>query len=107
MGDRGQVLIKDKKVYLYTHWEGGNLKKTVRTALARKERWDDPEYLARIIFCEMVRGREKEETGFGIGTSEHGDLNNPLITIDCKKNSVYIGGLSWRFNNFIKGHLRM
>jgi hypothetical protein len=83
MGDRGQVFVKDAGVYLYTHWNASNLIETVRQALAKKWRWDDPEYLARIIFCEMVRGSETDETGYGIGTQEHGDIWL-LITVDTE-----------------------
>lgn len=89
MGDRGQVLIVDEKVYLYTHWEASELVETVRRALARKQRWDDPEYLARIIFCEMVGDDVKGETGFGIGTGGHGDIWREVI-VDCEKQTVTI-----------------
>jgi hypothetical protein len=115
MGDRGQVLIKDTGVYLYTHWAGYRLKEDVKRALKRKQRWNDDEYLARIIFDEMKRlGKDKEkdymtfaptdtgETGYGIGTILHTDLNNPLITIDCEKQRIKIGKGKWQsFKKFI------
>jgi hypothetical protein len=68
MGDRGQVNVKrgGQQVFLYTHWSGSDLPDTLRRALARRQRWDDAPYLARIIFSEMVKGQEAEETGFGI-----------------------------------------
>mgnify|MGYP001590134658 CR=1 FL=1 len=87
MGERGQLQIG--KVYLYTHWEGDKLKETLKTALSRKERWDDEEYLARIIFCEMVKGSQDETTGYGIGTQQHNDLNYPLLVIDVKNQKVW------------------
>ena len=89
MGDRAQVLIKDTGVYLYTHWNGSLLKEHVKTALSRKQRWDDPEYLARIIFCEMVKGKEDKETGYGIGTTNHSDVFK-LITINCKSEEITV-----------------
>lgn len=105
MGDRAQVRIKnddDSYVYLYTHGRGSELQDIVRRALARKQRWDDNEYLTRIIFCEMVKGDEAEEIGFGIGTSEHDDNENPLITIDCGDQTVAIGNKkSVSFRTFI------
>ena len=94
MGDRANVLVKDdlldRGVFLYTHWEGYKLPKVLKEALIRgRGRWNDTSYLTRIIFCEMVKGKELEETGFGISTSEYDyDNNNPLITIDVEKQTV-------------------
>jgi len=88
MGDRAQVLIKDEGVYLYTHWGASKLEEVVRRALERgKSRWNDPEYLARIIFCEMVKGREMELTGYGIGTKQYCDAWR-IIEIDCENQKV-------------------
>jgi len=89
MGDRAQVLIKDTGVFLYTHWDGTELIKTVKRALAKRQRWDDPEYLARIIFDEMVGENQGKETGFGIGTEQHEDVWR-VITIDCEEKTVKI-----------------
>jgi len=90
MGTRAQVFIKDEGVYLYQHWDGDNLMDKVVKAVnspVGKGRQDDPEYLARIIFCEMVRGDEAGETGYGIGTNMHGDIEY-LVTVDCKKRTI-------------------
>jgi hypothetical protein len=87
MGDRAQIAIKDsgtdRRVYLYTHWTGSELIPTLRRALARKQRWDDSCYLTRIIFCEMVKGDENSETGFGIDTAQHGDVYYKIPVLDC------------------------
>ena len=104
MGDRAQVKINmgtDPAVWLYTHWDGSELVGTVKKAMRRKQRWNDAEYLARIIFCEMVSDQEAGETGFGISTSEHGDLNYPVIEVDCATQRVVIDGDSFTFNDFI------
>jgi hypothetical protein len=87
MGARTQVYIKDEKVYLYSHWDSGSIKKIVAKALVKRWRWDDPEYLARIIFEEMIGNQKGTEMGFGIGTSQHQDLDN-MITIDCAKQKI-------------------
>ncbi len=103
MGDRANVEIKDKDsdsvVYLYTHWDGTELPKTVQKALARKLRWDDSYYLARIVFCEMIKGRIKSETGFGI-SSVVGDGDDRIITLEnCE---VRINdGLSYTFKDYL------
>lgn len=105
MGERGQILIEDCGVYLYTHWEGDNLRKILATALAKKWRWSDPEYLARIIFDVMVGKYQGEETSYGIGTKLHGDLNYPLLKVNCKKETVYSLGdddEEWSFEQFIR-----
>jgi len=103
MGDRAQVAIKDgkRKVYLYTHSNGSELADTVKTALAKQWRWADPEYLARIVFCEMIKGAEANETGFGIGTAKHGDLDHPLIVLDCRAQTVSIGRKTVTFQEYV------
>lgn len=103
MGDRAQVLIKDTGVYLYTHWNAHKLQETVKKALAKMWRWDDPTYLTRIIFCEMVKGYEMEELGFGIGTKMQGDIRL-LITVDSNQRTVIAeDGKKYTFNEFIDG----
>lgn len=103
MGDRGNVVFKyqdGNKIYFYTHWGGGALKETLRQALIRAKgqasnltdngRWDDESYLARIIFCQMLKdsGSSLEElTGFGIAPYEI-DNENPLLTVDTKMQTV-------------------
>jgi len=100
MGDRGQVKFiftsygkkkdKDKEcVYFYTHWSASELEDTVRRALARRQRWDDDEYLARIIFSEMIKDEVDEEAGYGIGHSEHGGIWK-LVTVNCNDQTVEV-----------------
>ena len=90
MGDRGQVKING--VYLYTHWGATNLVEDVQRAIAKKWRWGDDEYLARIILDEIVGDEQKTETGYGIGTTEHNDIwrlitlvNNVIVVKDNDK----------------------
>jgi hypothetical protein len=87
MGARAQVKITDTGTFLYTHWGSGEIVEDVRAALARRERWNDPEYLARIIFDQMVGIQQGTETGFGIGTSQHGDIDI-LVEVNCKEQTV-------------------
>jgi len=101
MGDRGQVHIIDTGVYLYTHYGGTNLPEIVRRALARRERWDDPEYLTRIIFCGMVKPDFDGELGYGIGTERHGDAWRQ-VKINCKRKTIKVdNGLEISFEEFI------
>ncbi len=72
MGDRANVVVDvdgQAPIYLYTHWSGSELPAILQSALARGVRWNDEAYLTRVIFCEMIKGSERDETGFGISTS--------------------------------------
>ena len=108
MGDRAQVKIVDygdTAVYLYTHWDGYRLADTVKQALARRERWRDAEYLARIVFCEMVKGDTFGTTGFGIGTEQHMDVTK-VITLDTNKCEITLqdydkDDIKFSFEDFI------
>lgn len=91
MGDRGQIKIKIDKsaVFLYTHWGGSELNATLANALDRgRGRWSDTEYLIRIIFNEMTKGDEMSETGYGIGLSQHGDIEYPIPELDDDKGEI-------------------
>lgn len=90
MGDKGQVLVKgghNKGVYLYAHWGGTRLVDDVRIALRMRARWDDACYLARIVFDEMTKD-DAGDSGFGICTCEHGDIEHPLVVVDCDTQTV-------------------
>lgn len=89
MGDRAQVKILPEGVYLYTHWGGTELAQTVQTALKRQDRWDDEEYLTRIIFSTMIKNEIDGDTGYGISTSQHGDISN-LVIVDTGTQQVTI-----------------
>jgi hypothetical protein len=105
MGDRANTLFKQVdggKIYFYTHWDGRNLPNTLQKALRRGEdRWNDEQYLARIIFCEMIQDDVLSNTGYGISTYE-GDNQRSLLIVDIKKQEVQCGEHSWPFKEFIK-----
>lgn len=93
MGDRANIEVRDgeNSVYLYCHWHGTEIAEILRRALHRgEERWTDPSYLARIIFCEMVDGHEMELTGFGISSTEIWASKHLLVDVD--KQTVTIDG---------------
>ncbi len=89
MGSRAQVRIKDTGVYLYTHWGANRIEEDVARAIGRGQRWGDPEYLARIIFDEMKGSNIKSEIGYGIGTSQHGDIEK-IVMVSCKDSLVVV-----------------
>ena len=85
MGDRGNIIVKDgeSKVFLYTHWSGSDLPDTIKAALKRgTDRWTDGQYLARILFCEMIGGDIASTTGFGISSVIGDGGTDILINVD-------------------------
>lgn len=80
-------------VYLYSHWDGDEdvnrspLAQKLRKALARKERWDDESYLARIIISEVIKEDIDGETGYGIQPYPI-DQEFPDIEVNLVKKTV-------------------
>lgn len=115
MGDRANVRIVDEgwgsDVYLYTHWSGSELPNIVRNAMARRERWSDCSYLARIVFSAMIVGQLDGATGFGI-SSVVGDGDDRIITLHVDTQTVRIqvpdGCRTFSFTEFasLKGDIR-
>jgi hypothetical protein len=109
MGDRGNIIMNmedGNKIYLYTHWGGHGLKDTLKSALERgRDRWNDEQYLSRIIFNEMTKGREMDLTGYGISTYEC-DNENERLFVDVKNQTVTVEGKpSVSFNDFVASKL--
>lgn len=104
MGDRGNIVVQEdaREIYFYSHWSGSDLPIVLQSALERgKGRWDDPSYLNRIIFCEMIKDDVLGETGFGICLQEQ-DNEHPLIYVDHDENRVQIGDNKWGFAEYVK-----
>lgn len=116
MGDRGNIVIKQRKpkdtfLYFYTHWSGSDIGQTVQDALKRgKERWDDEQYLARIIFCELIKDDINGTDGYGISTYM-GDNEHDFLVIDAEKQTVSRvkegdpdakPKKSWKFKEFVE-----
>ena len=104
MGDRANVVVQEEdggKIFLYTHWGGYRLPEVLQSALKRgRNRWNDDAYLTRIIFCEMVKGSEMEETGYGISTYECDNEHEHLV-VDIKTQQVICGEKNWGFQEFV------
>lgn len=113
MGDRANIIIEKDDlcfpapVFFYGHWIGSELKSVLQTALERgRTRWDDPAYLARIIFNQMTKGVEMEQIGFGISTSI-GDGDHNCLFVNMAKKSIRAGSYpsegdgQWTFEEFV------
>ena len=90
MGDRANVRWRTEgpEIFFYTHWSGSDLEAIIANALIRgKERWNDGQYLARIVFCEMVMEDVLGKTGYGISTIV-GDGDGRYVTIDTQKQTA-------------------
>lgn len=89
MGDRANVVIREgaEHVFIYSHWGGSDIFAMARRALAKQWRWDDPSYLVRIVYDEIVKGNEGTETGFGIWPSRP-DNEHPVLVLDCATKQV-------------------
>jgi len=96
MGSRGHIVVvqhphyrgkPEGEVYLYTHWGGEFLPLFVQQTLARRKAWDDESYLARMLFCTLVRDDMDEELRFGI-TTYLTDNEFPLLVLDTQEGRV-------------------
>jgi len=105
MGDRGNIYTHEDGshgIYFYTHWSGSCLVEILQKALKRgKDRWGDPPYMNRIIFCEMIKDDVLAETGFGIATYEI-DNEHPIVKVNLLSNMIKIKDYFWSFENFVK-----
>jgi hypothetical protein len=110
MGDRANILVKSsekedaEQVCLYTHWAGSELPGTLKIALIRgRGRWDDFQYLTRIIFCEMLK-RSGEGldgiTGYGI-TQKPWDGDDRLIFVIVESQQVILGEKKYSFEEYV------
>ena len=111
MGDRANIHVKTrgrKGIFLYTHWGGSDLPQVLSAALERgRSCWDDDAYLARIIFCEMVKNDVRGIRGYGISTYVV-DGEDRIIEVEVDPEilpgdqKITIGDRSWTFEEFIK-----
>ena len=113
--DTGQVEVIGPygRVYLYTHETASDLINAVSDVLCRVVRWDDPDYLARMIFCRMIPQKNwNDELGFGIGTQLYADVNM-LLSLDTVHQTIKISSafetyivhsVSMSFEDFINNY---
>jgi len=107
MGSRSNVCVKSKKcfdheIYLYSHWDGSDLAVTLKKALKRgKDRWEDPSYLTRIIFSEMIKNDVDGLTGYGISNHLLDNEYN-ILYVDTDSQTVNVGYKSFSFEEFIQ-----
>ncbi len=110
MGDRANIVLKEgtgekaEQVCLYTHWNGERLPGILKIALIRgKERWDDFQYLTRIIFCEMLKQDSDGLNGiYGYGiTQRPWDGAERVLIVENQK--VSYNDKTYTFEEYISG----
>lgn len=125
MGDGANIFFADSRaengsftgLYLYTHWGGESLPEVVQSGLKRgKRRWGDS-YLARILFCELIKDDVLGETGFGLSTVMGDPGVHPIIRVDNTASRVSFhtdgdetdpndtGTYSWTYEEFVSASL--
>lgn len=91
MGDRGNIVIKQPDgahLVFYTHYNGSEMPENLKKALKRgRGAWSDDMYLARIIFCEMVKDNVMDTDCFGISTYV-GDNSHDLLVVDVDEQTI-------------------
>ena len=127
MGARGNIVLLDRadpgrRLYLYTHWRGRDLRGVLRDALRRAApgerdggRWSDASYLARVVFREMTRGEEDDLLGFGISLArafpDYPELHVDVARGVVREVEVTLGErafveatlAAWSFGEFAEG----
>jgi len=89
-----EVIGQYGSIFLYTHDLAHDLLHAVYDVLKKKQRWDDPDYFSRMLFCRMIPCElwDKAE-GFGIGTQMYADIKF-LITLDLSRKRLTINNLN-------------
>jgi hypothetical protein len=100
MGDRANIMLVMPKsygakpenggIYLYTHWKGYLFPEMLREALDfGRGRWNDDQYLARIITSRVFRDLVDDTTGGGIGlTIGDNEPGRPVLVVNLINNTV-------------------
>jgi hypothetical protein len=98
MGERNYIYLVNDGIYLYSHWGvKDELIADVKNALRRsRDRWDDRQYLNRIIFSEMIKDDVEGTTNYGLSS----DMHDGQIAVRVDVNSKKVDGIS--FEEFVK-----
>lgn len=89
MGDRASIEVRsvDGSIFLYSHWAGADRLECLQKAMALNARWDDPDYLTRIIF-DAWKGLDVESTtSWGISPAIT-DHEYPLLVVDTTSQTI-------------------
>lgn len=102
MGTKASILIRsdDEQVCLYQHYDGHKLDAVLKSALKRgRNRWEDFGYLARIVFCEMVKDDLAGTENYGLHQHVPPDVDI-VIVVDIAAQTVTRKGSAVSFAQF-------
>lgn len=88
---KGQIVVVlgvDQNIYLYTHSHGSTVIENAWHTLKRGDNWNNPAYMARMIFNRMTSGNPTGSTGYGIGISSFN--THAQVKVDCLNELVTI-----------------
>jgi len=110
MSDTGTIVIRepgDSEIYLYAHSSGDTLPEVLAAALDRgRDRWNDPPYLTRIIFSEMIKDDVLGTFGYAI-SPYFIDSDRAVLAVSPTQATIQVEGgngqgrTSWSFEEFI------
>ena len=92
MGDRANLVVETRpgqRVLFYTHHGGEYVPYRLQKGLRQRKRWDDPPYLARILFDALVGERHGTTIGYGIDV-DFGDNNRDVLVVRCERQVVEV-----------------
>lgn len=110
MSNPGQLVVEDVGIYMYTHRDADDLEEVLFSAMeAGQSRWDQPDYMAKIIFEELSAPTPKD-TGAGLSSIRYQGVHRTL-RVDfqeelVKMESIYTDdeGYEKSLNDFMREH---
>ena len=92
---------EDVYIFLYSEFGSISLPSLISYSLNRaKDFWDQEEYIASIIFKDMLAIDIQESTEFGLSNNIQ-DIESDIIFADIKKQIISIGDNQWSFEDYI------
>lgn len=89
----------DGELYLYSHY--GECERYLQEALRKRKRWNDAEYLSRIIFSVFIKDDIDSDCGFGI-TTRMSMEKDEVIEVDIDEQKVRYNDKDYSFEEYIK-----
>ena len=99
MGDRANFGFKqgDDTLYLYGHWAGYEMLKTLADALDHaKPRWDDVAYGTRWTISNIIGTDWAGEYGWGLTVNVLCDNEHSIPVVDFEQGTVSLHGYDWK-----------